>query len=551
MLRFLNTTMMALFVAITTIAQINIGGEPESFRNSNFIKPLEHIQVPALDLDFVRSQDKVRVQGSFEASARKVSVNVGLNNSGTWTVLASGDRVWRAFIEAQGALATELFFDEYQLPEGATLYIHDPAGEQLLGGFTNANNQVSGRFATDLILGPSCILEYYEPAAVAGEGILHVSSLGYSYKQVHAPAMAKADDCEVDVACSESNGWGDQVSSVVRLRTVDGNLIGWCTGSVVNNTAQDCTPFVLTAMHCGETASNADFQDWKFYFNYQRPSCGFGPATAGQVITGSFHRADSNDGGGTSGSDFLLVEIDTDIPTNYAPFYAGWDASGVGSNSGVCVHQPNGDEKKISTYTNNILTISLPGSVGAYWRVVWSATVNGHGVTEEGSSGSPLFNDQKHIIGTLTAGESYCNSVVPGGQNQPDYFGKMSYHWDDNSNPTDDLKEFLDPTNSGATTLDGSFDPCNAAIGIEENDFSNLELYPNPSTGSFNISLANDQRMEKVEVFNAIGALVLSEAMSADLLVTIDLSNFENGTYHIQVEGENGQRFSKPLLLLK
>ena len=86
------------------------------------------------------------------------------------------------------------------------------------------------------------------------------------------------------------------------------------------------------------------------------------------------------------------------------------------------------------------------------------ANANGHGVTEGGSSGSPLFNYDGQIVGTLTGGSSYCNTPT-----SPDVYGKMSYHWTSNGTPNDErLKPWLDPTNSGVTTLNGSSDPCSA-----------------------------------------------------------------------------------------
>lgn len=534
-------------ISTTLMAQISQDIPPRSFVELQAKDHFLTIQVQAPDLLQIEQEDQQRAMaGMLEASARKMPVGVDLYNSGSWTELANGDRVWRLRLDAPGALATELFFSTYQLPVGATMHVYDPSKEQVLGAFTNQNEQFSGRFATDLIYGPSCIIEYYEPLAVEGQGVLEIESIGWSYKDAY-PLSAKADDCEVDVACSEGNNWDDQKASVVRLRTVDGSFVGWCTGSVVNNTNEDCTPYVLTALHCGETSNANDFQDWKFYFNYQRPNCGTGTALANQVMTGSFHRADSNDGGGATGSDFLLVEIDTDIPDNYTPYYAGWDASGPGSSSGVSIHHPAGDEKKISTYTSNLLSSSW-GASGSHWRVIWSGTANGHGVTEGGSSGSPIYNTAKRIVGTLTGGGSACNSVQPGGQNLPDYYGKMSYHWDDNWNPTDDLKDLLAP-GSSTTILNGSWDPCGSSIGIEEYGADAVTLYPNPTTGIFQLSLNNGSRISSVEVFNAVGAL-MAQYSPEQTQVSLDLSQYQNGTYYLVVEGAT-YRFSTSLVLLK
>jgi hypothetical protein len=119
----------------------------------------------------------------------------------------------------------------------------------------------------------------------------------------------------------------------------------------------------------------------------------------------------------------------------------------------VGIHHPSGDRKKISTYTQQ-LSSSNAYAPGAHWRVVWAATETNHGVTEGGSSGSPIFNPARRIVGTLTGGSSMCATPTA-----PDFYGKFSYHWDGN-NPipvAERLKAFLDPANSGLEVLDGSY----------------------------------------------------------------------------------------------
>ena len=178
------------------------------------------------------------------------------------------------------------------------------------------------------------------------------------------------------------------------------------------------------------------------YYNYERPECGEGNGLLNRRRTGVIRLADSDDiqGNNFDGSDFLLVEVEDEIPSNWDVYYAGWDASGSGSGSGVGIHHPSGDVKKVSTYTQNTSSISL-GAFGSHWRVYWVETVTDHGVTEGGSSGSHLFNEEGLSIGTLSAGLSACSNGGAGagtGPNQPDYYGKMSYHWDDNPNPADE-----------------------------------------------------------------------------------------------------------------
>ena len=138
-------------------------------------------------------------------------------------------------------------------------------------------------------------------------------------------------------------------------------------------------------------------------------------------------------------------------------FFNGWDRSGDVALSGVSIHHPNGDYKKISTYDEpsrsyTFQSSEFNGDTQAHWNVVFKATTNGHGVTEEGSSGSPLYNENKLIVGTLTGGNSSCS--YPRGLN---LYGKLSYHWDRYKTDSTRMDIWLDPLNKGVKTLSGRF----------------------------------------------------------------------------------------------
>jgi hypothetical protein len=71
-----------------------------------------------------------------------------------------------------------------------------------------------------------------------------------------------------------------------------------------------------------------------------------------------------------------------------------------------------------------------------------------HGVTEPGSSGSPLFDNNHRIIGQLYGGAAACaGDVINNGQ--LDYYGRI------NESYTLGAAEYLDPTGSGILTWDG------------------------------------------------------------------------------------------------
>lgn len=527
-------------------AQQQIGGSPYTVAHQMSDADVPLVQMPALDMEKVRQEDdNDEKNGQLQLYSRLHHVDLDIKNSGDWTELANGDRLWRLKIASENALALNVTFSKYHMPAGGKLFIFNEDRSYAIGAFTEINNKDHGRLATGNVNGDAIILEYYEPAAVRGQGNLELDFVGHCYRFI-APVteaeVSRADDCEVRIQCPEGDDYWDERRAVVRIAVVSPQGQGWCTGSLVNNTAQDCKNYILTALHCGSSSSTANFNDYIFYFNYQQPTCNGGIAQPSQSITGCTRRADSNDNGGNSGSDFLLVELNSDIPDAYQPYWLGWDVDGTGSPNGVCIHHPAGSPKYISTYTSALTTTGW-GVGGTHWRVYWSATANGHGVTEGGSSGSPILDDEDRIVGTLTGGSSYCNSVQPGGQNQPDAYGKMDRHWTGNPNSAaEKLKEWLDPINSGVEIMDGSFSPCGATTSIGEEALERaIELYPNPSEGQINLNIDLDNvEGLVVNVYSATGQLVRTISLTDQMqTVQIDLADQADGLYYVNIHNGN------------
>lgn len=195
--------------------------------------------------------------------AKFINAGYGTANSGTWTNLKNGDRVWRLRIESIHAEAITLYYDDFYIPEGGRLFIFNDAHSDHLGAFTHENNPQGGEFATQILYGEACTLEYFEPGNVAGQGRISIDKVGHAYRYVHFEDDESTErggaSCEVDINCSEGANWQNQKKGVVRIQVVDPQGAGWCSGSMVNNTALDCKNYVLTALHCGDNSTTANF----------------------------------------------------------------------------------------------------------------------------------------------------------------------------------------------------------------------------------------------------------------------------------------------------
>jgi len=470
-------------------------------------------------------------------------------------------------VHVGNAQGVALHFDDFHLPAGAELWVTDEDGTWQEGPYDFRDNDDHGRIATGDVPGEWAVLRLQVPAALSEAVRLHMEGAAALFRDVDG-ARGGSQPCEVDVACPEIQGWECQRDATVRLSIIENGGSYLCSGAMVNTTALDCRQYMLTALHCASNADDDDFALLKVYYNYERPECGEGNGLLNRRRTGVIRLADSDDiqGSNFQGSDFLLVEVEDAIPTSWPVYFAGWDASGSGSGEGVGIHHPSGDVKKISTYTQNTSSISL-GDFGSHWRVYWVETVTEHGVTEGGSSGSHLFNEEGLSIGTLSAGLSACTNGGAGagtGPNQPDYYGKMSFHWDDNPNPADEkLELWLDPENTGQTVLHGAYPdleaavPCGPDQACEEiADVAQLRLerefrlMPNPASDRLHLRLAASGWSDAalVTLRDAVGRVIGTESWWGGAAV-LDVSELPRGWMLLTVSLPDGAQLTRRVLL--
>ena len=75
-----------------------------------------------------------------------------------------------------------------------------------------------------------------------------------------------------------------------------------------------------------------------------------------------------------------------------------------------------------------------------------------------------------------------------------------------------------------------------SSIDILEISNELLEIYPNPSTGIFNISLKlNMNKKFKVSIFDLTGRLVFENEVNNKTKIEVDLNNKSNGIYLVKV----------------
>ncbi len=419
--------------SVTAFAQVRHPGAPAADKLDDRIPTFE---VPAPDVDMLMAEDALNEQLGPGPLRFGVMTPVPRNfgDAADWSVTNDGELlVARMRFHAPGAHSLGVEFSQYQLPPEGRVFLYDDALVNVLGAYTQEEQIPTGEFVIEPFPGDTVILEYSQPAHLETTPLIELRGLIYDYKNIFAMEAALDSQigdggCDkVHVNCPEGDPFPLQKRSTVR--TLSGG--GLCSGSLINNTLNDGTQYLYTAQHCGQSSTTV------VRFNYQTPGCGGGGAPTNNNVSGLQLLASDTD------TDGRLMRITGNIPDSYNPYYAGWSRSSTNLTFGMSMHHPGGTPKRISIDSNGGGK-STQGFIGIGSVRVWNMNFQ-VGVTEGGSSGGPLFDNNGHIRGTLTGGPTSPCTVS--------YYGRFFNFWNDV-----DLSPWLDPNGTGLTSIEG-FDP--------------------------------------------------------------------------------------------
>lgn len=423
---------------------------PELTAFSDFPEPVEKIEQI---LNEERS-DPVSLKAWVYAAG--IETSLCPRTFGQWDTIPAKGYVWRTGIRAEKALSLNLLIENYRMQPGMALYVYNQPMTYMAGPFDHRNNANGGVLPVQSLPGDVIVVEWNIPLQVSQRNDFTITSVGYGFRDMTGDgkmARMAADDCDVDISCKTGNHWQREKRSVVRLETITPRGTQYCTGTLVNQAVESDRkkPYILTANHCISTEELA--QRTTFVFGYEKPYCRGATPTVPAGITGSNLVAAKRE------LDFTLVEMSANVTDAQLPYYAGWTASSATPQSVACIHHPQGKVKKISVENDPLLTgtfsdpaTKLNCDKDAHWIVrQWE-----EGITEQGSSGSPIFDASHRIAGTLTGGgNAICSKPIN------DYFSKFSKQWNayySDNDFSESLKPWLDPDNKGVTSLWG-YDP--------------------------------------------------------------------------------------------
>ncbi len=473
-MRFLYILLLCNFLFM----QNTMIGVPKSFSQST-LSIIESIIMPEIDIDALLLEDSQTPSGKPFRYGNIFDVSYSLNNSGTWEILDDGSKLWRLEIQSKGAFSIGVEYDYFHLPEGAEFYVYNKNHENVFGAYSHLNNQEDYLFATPLVKGDIIILEYYEPYNVAFEGEIYLSEIIHDYKDIMNFFEDENND-DNRICATNTHGGGELCPEAEPYELVI-NATSWldmggfiCSGSMVNNTSYDLTKYYMTAWHCTNGDNPSTF---RFYFNYGAHTCESNGGSWGFGLYGSNQLATSNG----FDSDWTLLEIThanipDDLWDSWEIFYAGWNRSTDNPIISCAIHHPGGAPKRINFDDDMAYSAAWnQGDPGTHWRVFWD-----DGGTEGGSSGCPLYDENFRLVGVLTGGPD----VPCGDTGSYDLYGKFDRAWDD-------VKQWLDPGNTGAMFVDGTYNGDMIVQGCTDPDAENYNSDANVDDGSCFYGLAD------------------------------------------------------------
>ncbi len=522
-------------------AQLSRGGSPLNvISTKSSVKSF--VEMPSLSREDIQKEMNVTDADDLPLKslrfAHPFEVNLNTTNAGQWYETNAGYNVWKLNIYSEGAKSLNLIFDRFKLPEGARLFLYNEVEDIYLGAFTSDNNKASGKLAVSPVIGDEITVQYEVPVSLGTPNDFEIIRVNHDFigieKSDRRPMGITAGDCNVDINCSIAEPYRELRNSACRL-IVDGIEI--CSGTLVNNTAQDGTPYILSAAHCYDAWNLAEVT--VYTFNYESPYCAPLDGDPSNSISGAIMKATHDS------LDFALVELSEVPPPSFRPYYAGWSHATSLPDSTVSIHHPQGDIKKIAFDNDPPKRSSFRSEYtpNAFLNIKeWD-----EGVTEAGSSGGGLFNSKNQLIGTLTGGAALCGSPYN------DYYGSFSVYWDYRSDSTKQVKHWLDPINSGEVAIDAKQfyadeNLCEAFTNLNDNDeHANIRILSNGSFAGYWGGSNSVGISEIVEKFSISG----DESLKGVSLGVGKIVRRASGASNIAVNVYSGETMPEDLLYSK
>ena len=84
-------------------------------------------------------------------------------------------------------------------------------------------------------------------------------------------------------------------------------------------------------------------------------------------------------------------------------------------------------------------------------------------------------------------------------------------------------------------------------VNVKDVESKKINVYPNPATSTVNVQLV-DNSQANIQLFNLVGQVVMSEQVNGQDMVTLNVSNLNNGIYMLKVN-QNGKVYTSKVVV--
>ena len=343
----------------------------------------------------------------------------------------SAGKVWTVRVSIPNALNIGFAFDQFDLTTAARMYIFNEARTVMDNAIQKSDFPAPNMPGISPFKGNSVIIYIIEPGNSGSfQSVVNVPTLEAGFQDIDDVGDVTGPwsrdpsiNCDPGIMCQPEKL--PSARAVARMHFMGHG----CTGTLLNNEANNGRAYFLTAYHCIDVNGGAFGGLWggdgiidanemnglkniKFDFQFWRTTCNGDINSNWIYFIGATIRASSR------ASDMILLELTSPPGVGDGVNYAGWSrqSNPSAANYSYIIHHPKAKDMRITntTYVNHFMWNEL------YWKAKYSS-----GTVDHGSSGSALFNEYDQVVGQLSGGWSNCNFTDFG-----DRYGKFKYSWD-------------------------------------------------------------------------------------------------------------------------